>query len=96
MQIALFSPATLPGSITNRPVPQSEQDLVPVFGKEVISGQTPNAPYRYTDWYGRYGSVQDYTVHVYGYIDDAVVLGKIQQTGRIDEFGVFSLFPTNQ
>lgn len=85
----------MPGSITRQPVPQQEQDLAPVFGKEIFSGELDTCPYRFTDWYGRYGKLKDYTVRVYGYIDDSIVLGKVLETGRVDEFGVFSLFPVN-
>lgn len=95
-QLPLFSSITIPGSITKQPIPQQEQDLAPVFGKEIFSGELDTCPYRFTDWYGRYGKLKDYTVQVYGYIDDSIVLGKVLETGRVDEFGVFSLFPVNQ
>jgi len=95
MQFQIFNTPTKKGSITGSDIPQCEEDIIACYGKEFVNPGPTRYKYRFTDQSGkRYGFAwADYAVTVYGYITNSIILGKIEATGRVDEFGASSLFP---
>lgn len=93
MNQILFNAPTFAGSITSRDIPQNVTDLQDwVFdARHIKEGKFPQ--WQFCDWGGRYGAwAMDYVVDLIGVGENNIAFARLPN-GRIDEFGLYSLFP---
>lgn len=92
-QVQLFATPTLPGSLTGKDIPQDTVELRGWVCDERFIKENSFPTWRYCDWGNRYGTwAKDYAVSLIGVGEKDIAYAKLP-CGRIDEFGLFDLFP---